>query len=149
MTKSNQTSPQDRLAANRRLIVRYMRDGESESSSHQTAGVPGYNTDGHPLKETGNWQFFKNAVHTWWQHHPAQLALALGKPALSRYAEKKPLRLLGIAAGAGAAAVWIRPWRLVSITSLLVATVKSSEVSALVLSLLSRYTTTKSKENHD
>ena len=142
-------SPQDRLAASRRAIVRYMRDGKPPSSGPQYPGDLEYGLDAPPPEEAGKWQFFKHAVHSWWQHHPAQLALAIGKPALSRYAEQQPLRLLGLAAGAGAAFIWIRPWRMVSITGLLFATIKSSEVSALVLSLLFRPTTKPLKESHD
>ena len=148
MTNPVDVSPQDRLAASRRAIVRYMRDGEPPASGQQYADEPEYGPDS-PQAGAGKWQFFKHAVHSWWQHHPAQLALALGKPALSRYAEEQPLRLLGLAAGAGAAVVWIRPWRLVSLTGLLFATLKSSEVSALMLSLLSRNTTKTPRKSHD
>ena len=149
MTNAIDTTPQDRLAASRRAIVRYMRDGEPRSSGPRYTGNREHGLDAPLPAEAGKWQFFKHAVHSWWQHHPAQLALALGKPAISRYAEHQPLRLLGLAAGAGAAFVWIRPWRLVSITGLLFATLKSSEVSALVLSLLSRPATKNSKASYD
>ncbi|MEO6018360.1 MAG: hypothetical protein ABIP46_13980 [Polaromonas sp.] len=147
MTQPPEISPQEKLIASRRAIVRYMRDGDS--AGHGSPGESDYEGDAAPPADAGKWQFFKHAVHSWWQHHPAQLALSLGKPTLSRYAEEKPLRLLGIAAVAGAAAVWIRPWRLVSITSLLLATLKSSEVSALALSLLSSPNTKTSKQNND
>ena len=147
MTNAIDISPQDRLATSRRAIVRYMRDGRP--SEPEYPGDLEYGLDAPPPAEAGKWQFFKNTVHSWWQHHPAHLAVALLKPALSRYAEQQPLRLLGLAAGAGAALIWVRPWRLVSITGLIFTTLKSSEVSTLVLSLLSRPTTKTSKESHD
>ena len=59
------------------------------------------------------------------------------------------MQLLGIAAAAGAAVVLIRPWRLVSMTSLLLATLKSSQVSALALALLSSPNTRTPKQDHD
>ena len=83
------------------------------------------------------WQTVKRAVRLWWQHHPAQLAVDVAKPVLDTYAREKPLQLLGIAAGVGAAAVLVRPWRLVSVTGLFLAAVKSTEFSGLLLSLLS------------
>jgi hypothetical protein len=63
--------------------------------------------------------------------------LGLAKPTLKRYAEEKPLQLLGIAAAAGAAAVVLRPWRLVSLGGVLLATLKSSELSGALASMLS------------
>lgn len=147
MTNLVKVSPQERLSVSRRAIVRYMRDGEPPIFGQQFADEDGQ--DAPSQAHASKWQFFKQAVRSWWLHHPAQLAVALGKPALSRYAEQNPLRLLGLAAGTGAAVVWIRPWRLVSLTSLLLAALKSSEVTALVLSLLSRPTTKTSKETHD
>jgi hypothetical protein len=56
---------------------------------------------------------------------------------LNRYAHDKPMQLLGAAAALGAALVVVRPWRLVSITGLLLATVKSSGLTTTLLSLLS------------
>ena len=149
MTNAIDLCPQDRLAASRRAIVCYMRNGKPSSYGPQHSADLKHGIDVPPVEEDGKWQFFKHAVSSWWRHHPAQLALAFGKPALSRYAEQQPLRLLGLAAGAGAAFVWIRPWRMVSITGLLFATLKSSEVSALVLSLLFRPKTENLEENHD
>jgi hypothetical protein len=62
----------------------------------------------------------------------------MARPLIGRYAEEKPLQLLGIAAVAGAAAVVLKPWRLVSLGSVLLATLKSSEISGALLSMLSR-----------
>lgn len=84
------------------------------------------------------WQTVKRTMRMWWQHHPAQLAIDLAKPVLDNYAREKPLQLIGLAAGAGAAAVLIRPWRLMSMTGLLMATIKSTELPGLLLSLLSK-----------
>jgi hypothetical protein len=56
---------------------------------------------------------------------------------LGNYAREKPLQLLGIAAVAGAAAVAFKPWRLVSLGSVLLAALKSSEISGALLSMLS------------
>jgi len=79
----------------------------------------------------------RRAAGTWWHDHPAHLALELATPALADQAEKRPLRFLGIAAAVGALIVVMRPWRLISVTGLLVAVAKSSQLSSLLMSALS------------
>lgn len=79
----------------------------------------------------------RHAIKTWWRYHPAHVGLELATPALSAYAERKPLQYLGIAAALGAVIVVARPWRLISVTGLLVGLAKSSQVSGLLLSALS------------
>lgn len=136
-------SPQTRLAASRKALVRQMArdDGRADddtpngfySSSH------GQMNDAQPgADRNSTWQVFTQAVMAWWQHHPVQVAVDIGRPLLNSYARDKPLRLLGIAAGVGAAAVFIKPWRLVSLTGLAAAALKSTNLSATVLSLLPR-----------
>ncbi|MCM2253481.1 MAG: hypothetical protein NDJ19_14060 [Ramlibacter sp.] len=65
------------------------------------------------------------------------MGLELATPALSAFAQRKPLQFLGIAAASGALLVIARPWRLVSVTGLLVAIAKSSQLSTVLLSALS------------
>src|SRR5215208_862522 len=92
------------------------------------------------VRSGGNGGWFariRHAAATWWRHHPAHLGVELATPALSAYAGKKPLQFLGIAAGVGAALVLIRPWRLISVTGLLVAIAKSSQLSTVLMSALS------------
>jgi ElaB/YqjD/DUF883 family membrane-anchored ribosome-binding protein len=45
--------------------------------------------------------------------------LQILKPVVARYAKANPMKTLGIAAGVGAAIVVLKPWRLISIGSLL------------------------------
>ena len=80
---------------------------------------------------------FKRAGSTWWRHHPARMGLDMATPMLSAYAARKPLQYLGFAALLGAVLVVTRPWRLISLTGLLVALVKSSQLSSMVLSAMS------------
>ena len=132
-------TPQERLANSRKAIVRHMsRDAhphgehnEDSGDGHDTEGDAGGNLEG------GTWGILKHALGAWWHHHPVSVAFGLAKPTLQHYAEEKPLQLLGIAAAAGAATVLIRPWRLVSVGSLLLAAFKSSEISGALLSMLS------------
>jgi hypothetical protein len=78
----------------------------------------------------------RHVLRTWWRHHPASMGIDLARPALSSYAARKPAQYLGIAAAAGAVLVLVRPWRLVSATGLVVALLKSSQLSTLLMSAM-------------
>ena len=138
MTSLTAPTPQERLASSRKAIVRHMnRDAHSHDEQGDDTGA-GYDGDGDAGSfEGGTWGILKHALGAWWHHHPVSMAFGLAKPTLQHYAEEKPLQLLGIAAAAGAATVLIRPWRLVSVGSLLLAAFKSSEISGALLSMLS------------
>lgn len=136
MTSLTQPTPQERLASSRRAIVRHMsRDNSSDDEPEQPQR---YGEGDASQAEGGTWAFAKHALGAWWQHHPVNATFSLARPVIDQYAREKPLQLLGIAAVAGAAAVVLKPWRLVSMGSLLLAALKSSEISATLLSLISR-----------
>ena len=78
-----------------------------------------------------------HAVRTWWRYHPAHMAVDIATPVLSSYARRKPVQYLGIAAVLGVLFMVARPWKLISVTGLIVALVKSSQMSALLMSALS------------
>jgi len=79
----------------------------------------------------------KRAAITWWRSHPARLGVELAKPVLSSYAKRKPGQYLGIAVAVGAIFMVTRPWRLISVTGLLVTLLKSSQLSSVVMSAMS------------
>jgi hypothetical protein len=136
MTSPTQPSPQERLEISRRAIVRHMNRNDASDDEQDPTGP--YGERGSSEAEGGTWGFIKHAFGAWWQHHPVSAAFSLARPVLGDYAREKPWQLLGIAAAAGAAAVVLKPWRVVSMGGLLVAALKSSEISATLLSLLSR-----------
>lgn len=76
------------------------------------------------------------AARTWWRHHPAQLALEMATPTLQSYMRRKPFQVLGVSVAVGAALVATRPWRLISLTTVLIAVVKSSPLTGVVMSAL-------------
>ncbi len=78
----------------------------------------------------------RHVARSWWRHHPASLGLELVTPVLSSYAARKPVQYLGIAAAVGAVCMVLRPWRLISVTGLVVAIAKSSQISSVVMSAL-------------
>lgn len=134
MTTPDNLTPQQRLANSRQAIVAYMnRDDEGAASSGTSGQTPANG-------QTSVWKTLKRSALTWWRHHPAHLAIdvatGVAKPVLSKYADEKPIQLLGVAAALGAAVVLVRPWRLVSLTGLLLATVKSSDLTPALMSLI-------------
>ncbi|MES2189199.1 MAG: hypothetical protein V4454_03695 [Pseudomonadota bacterium] len=149
MNRALELTPKERLATSRKALVRYMNHEESGdnagSDGSATDGLEGF---GEAPDGSGAWAMIKRTAGVWWQHHPAHLALDVAKPALGRYAEEKPLQLLGIAAGVGAAVVLIRPWRLISVTGLLFAALKASDAPVLLMSILSsRHEPTTTKKD--
>ncbi len=78
----------------------------------------------------------RHGASIWWRHHPAHAAFEVADSALSHVAVRKPYLMLGVAAGAGALVMLIRPWRLVSITGLLFAALKMSDLRSAFGSVL-------------
>lgn len=141
-------TPQERLASSRKAIVRHMSREKLDHDDHPDSNGDRAENDMPHFAEGGTWSILKNALGSWWRHHPVSVAFDLARPMIGRYAEEKPLQLLGIAAAAGAAAVVLRPWRLVSLGGLLVAALKSSELSGTLLSMLSGANHTPEKTSH-
>ena len=79
----------------------------------------------------------KRAAKSYWRHHPARMGLQVAEPLLAKYAAKQPLAYVSIAAGAGAILMIARPWRLISVTGVLVALAKSPQVAGVVMSAMS------------
>ncbi len=124
-------SARERLALSRQAIVRQMNHASAETRPTDEAARPEIDAS------ASTWDLGRQVVGAWWRNHPAHLAVDLARPVLSTYAEDQPLKLLGISAGLGAAVVLLRPWRLMSLTGVLLAAVKSPHLSGMVNSLLS------------
>ncbi len=129
-------TPEQRMTASRKKLVAYMARGDNDApADEQQSSV--YLAQGDAERPKDSMLLgLARTLHTWWRHHPAKLVLEIAEPALNQYAKNKPYQLIGIAAVAGVATVFIRPWRLVSITGLLVAVVKSSGMTNMALSML-------------
>ena len=130
-------TPQERLAASRKAIVRHMtRDEQTLASADEP-----YEIGDESGLTSNNASFWPSAVaramRTWWRRHPVSMAVDVAKPVVGRYAKGHPLKLLGVAAAAGAAIVLVRPWRLLSIGGILLAAVKSAAVPSVLMSLFS------------
>lgn len=142
LVTSASDSPQARLAASRKALVRQMTRTDSRGENDAAGAIPDTShgaIDADMNRDrSSTWQVISQAALAWWQHHPVQIAFDIAKPFLTNYARSKPLHLLGIAAGVGAAAVLVKPWRLVSVTGLAFAAFKSTKLSSTLLSLLPR-----------
>ncbi|HSW19993.1 MAG TPA: hypothetical protein VLJ86_22430 [Ramlibacter sp.] len=74
------------------------------------------------------------AGREYWRNHPARLVAELATPAMSAYAQRHPARFLAFAAGAGALIYLARPWRLISVTGLAIAALRSPQLSSALIS---------------
>ena len=96
--------------------------------SHRRANPPG----------AGGWfETAQDVLQDWWKYHPAHVAVDIARPVLSSYAGRKPMTYLGLAALAGAGLFYLRPWKLISVTGLLVAVARSPHVAELVMRAMS------------
>jgi hypothetical protein len=147
-------TPAEKLARSRLAIVEYLARGEKHHDRRErqersaTSGPPEGDTGWSGTQEENQDHpegFFSrgwmggmsSAARAWWSHHPAQMAVEMATPALRSYMRKRPFQVLALSAGVGALLVVTRPWRLISLTTLVVAIVKSSQLSGVVMSALS------------
>ena len=61
----------------------------------------------------------------------------MATPLLASYARRHPAQYVGIAVAAGALVMVARPWRLVSVTGVLLALAKSPQLAGVVMSAMS------------
>jgi Flp pilus assembly protein TadB len=131
----------NKLAKSRLAIVEHIHRRERRHDPRRDeahAGEPPPLDDEPPPPRGAGWLGrVKHAVRMWWRYHPAHMAVDVAAPLMQSYARQHPVQLLAISAGIGAAAIFLRPWKLVSLTTLVVAIVKSSQLSSVVLSALS------------
>ncbi|GAB3768490.1 hypothetical protein GCM10028796_32110 [Ramlibacter monticola] len=134
----------DRLARNRQAILEHIakrqrrHDPREEPAEHYDDPYATFAAYGEPDDLGSGWfGRLQHAVRTWWRYHPASMAVDLASPMMRSYARRKPLQLLAISAAAGAALTLARPWRLISLTTLVVALLKSSQLSHLLMAAVS------------
>ena len=133
----------DRMAKTRLAIIAHVQSRErvherrpAIEDREQESGEPDREDEG-PGRLRGWFGRIRRVVGTWWRHHPAHAGVEMATPMLSSYARQKPVQYLGLAALLGVVVVLTRPWRVISLTSVLVALMKSSQLSSVVLSAMS------------
>lgn len=137
MPSTTEFSPQDRLAITRNAIVRHMNRGYQVDSTGENSNSTIGDQRSHNAFMNA-WDNARNAVIIWWQRHPASAVLELARPLLRDYAGSHPFKLLGVSALIGSAVVMVRPWRMMSVGSWMVAVVKSSGMTTALASILTR-----------
>ena len=134
--EASQRLARSRLAIVEQIHRRERRHDPRDESTQAYPGEPSYR-EPPPPRGSGWMGRIQHAVRMWWRYHPAQMGVEIAAPVLQAYARQKPAQLLAISAGVGAGIMFLRPWRLISITTIVVAILKSSQLSSLVLSAMS------------
>jgi hypothetical protein len=131
-------TPQERLAISRRALVAQLQGREHRAYDREPVqeAAP-QRARRETIIDRVPWAAMaRNVVQRWWQRHPANAAGQLARPLIERYAREQPVKLIAAAAGTGALIVLIRPWRLLSITAVLAAVLKTSDLADLVTTLM-------------
>lgn len=74
----------------------------------------------------------RSVVGRWWRRHPISSVVQIGQPFLESYARKHPAKLLAYGAGAGALLYVLKPWKLLSVATVVTLILKSSDVSGMI-----------------
>jgi hypothetical protein len=132
----------DKLARSRQAILEHVakrqrRHDPREETAHGFADPDdlGYVQDDDPADAdpgSGWFGHMKHALRTWWRYHPAHMVVDLATPLMRGYAQRKPLQLLGISMAAGAVLTFARPWKLISVGTIVIAVLKSGQLSHLL-----------------
>jgi hypothetical protein len=152
-------TPQQRLAISRRALVRQLNGGEE---AHRAAREPDDDLEyahgdipgAPPARETTSrgrrdniWSSVaRGVVQRWWRRHPAHAVGQLARPVLEHYARTEPAKLMAVAAATGAVLVLVKPWRLLSLTAVLAAVLKTSDVADIVNTLMQKTTSPPRKD---
>lgn len=133
-------TPQERLAISRRALVAQLQGREHRAYDSDLADeTAAQQTERETIIDRVAWaSVARNVVQRWWRRHPANAAGQLARPLIERYAREQPVKLIAAAAGTGALVVLIRPWRLLSITAVLAAVLKTSDVADLVTTMMQK-----------
>jgi hypothetical protein len=119
-----------RLAISRYAITRHMSRGRLPQADD--VDEP---SDDPALAQRGTWGKLKFLARSWWRNHPANYAVQIARPSIDDYAAKEPFKMVGIAAAVGAAAMVIKPWKILPLTALLLAPLKSSGFTSTAVAL--------------
>lgn len=138
--------PRERLALSRKALIAQLGGEDHAPESHaQTMTAPA----ARPREEGGvkegmaTWMaawvpIARNVARRWWRRHPVNAAGKLARPLLEQYARKQPAKLVAAAAAAGALVVLFKPWRLLSITAVVAAALKTSDVADMVTTVMQK-----------
>jgi hypothetical protein len=130
----------DRLARSRLAIIEHVHRKEVRHDRLQSDYGEGEQWEAAQAAAASGGGWFtriKRAAKSYWRHHPARMGVQVATPLLSAYARRQPMAYIGIAAAAGALVVVARPWRLVSVTGVLIGLAKSPQLASVVMAAMS------------
>lgn len=155
---SSLLTPQQRLALSREALVTQLEGGRARRARRvadsedrlfvqalpgQVPEKPRWPEETEPPEATASrfdrfaWpSLVRGVLRRWWRRHPANAAGQLARPLIERYAREEPAKLVAVSAAGGALLVLIRPWRLLSLASIVALALKTSDVADLVTSLI-------------
>jgi hypothetical protein len=129
----HELTPQQRLAISRRALVHELRGSDAEIEEPSPSAMQRHTG----IFDQVPWiSMARRVTQRWWRRHPANAVGQLARPLLDRYAREQPVKLMAAAAAAGALIVLAKPWRLLSITAVLAAVLKTSDVADMVTTLM-------------
>lgn len=137
-------TPSEKLARTRLAIIEELHGGkradrhDAHDAGHEPPQQPGKHVTGADESSLRRrLGVMSGTAKSWWSHHPVQLVINLATPSLQAYMRRRPFLVLGVAAGIGATMVVTRAWRLISLGTVAVALMKTSQFSGAVMSALS------------
>jgi hypothetical protein len=139
------TGASDKLARSRLAIIEHVyrketrKDRFAAAAQHvQPDGEQWEAAEAAAASGDGGWfTRIGRAAKSYWRHHPARMGVQMATPLLASYARRQPVAYVSIAAVAGAVVMIARPWRLISVTGVLVALAKSPQLAGVVMSAMS------------
>jgi len=82
----------------------------------------------------------RSVIGRWWRRQPLSSVVQLGQPFLETYAHRHPGRLIACGAGAGALLWLVKPWKLLSVATVVTLLLKSSDIAAVISDLSAKAT---------
>ena len=112
-------------------------------SGESSRSVQGNDTD-----DSGfNWSRLVAAgLSSWWRDHPMRAGVVLCRSAVEDIARRKPLQVAAVAAVAGAAVVLLKPWRLLSASTVMLTLLRSSNFTGAAASMIETVAQSMQKE---
>lgn len=123
-------TPQQRLERTRQALAEQLARRSRHRNTHSAALAADQAT---PVR--GFAARARRAARVWWHDHPVHDAVDFARPALQDYARHKPLQLVGIAVGTGAALTLLKSWRLLSLTGVALTLLKTSDLKGVAKTL--------------
>lgn len=80
--------------------------------------------------DSSPWTAWRAVGLRYWQQHPAHALAELARPGMAAWGSRRPWTFLACSMAAGGALMLARPWKLISVTGLLVALAKTAAVQA-------------------